>query len=76
MNEKAVVSYAKLWKLMIDKDINKTQLKDKAHISTNAVAKMSKNESVSLETIAKVCNALDCTIGDVVDVAIDLNSEV
>ena len=70
------LSYNKLWKLMIDKDINKTQLKDKAHISTNAVAKMSKNESVSLETIAKVCNALDCTIGDVVDVAIDLNSEV
>lgn len=47
------VSYNKLWKLMIDQDLNKTQLKDKAQISTNAVAKLGKNEAVSMETLEK-----------------------
>ena len=68
MSEKAILSYAKLWKLMIDKNINKTQLKEMAHISTNAVAKMSKNEPVSLETINKICVALKCNIGDIMDI--------
>lgn len=76
MSEQVVVSYAKLWKLLVDKKINKTQLKDLAHISTNAVAKMSKNESVSLETLAKVCYALDCNIGDVIDIIIETNKEI
>lgn len=47
------VDYTKLWKLMIDKKINKTQLKEIAHISTNAVAKLGKNERVSLDTLEK-----------------------
>ena len=62
------VSYNKLWKLMIDKNINKTQLKEKAQISTNAVAKMGKNEPVSMETIGKVCCALECEIGDIIEI--------
>ena len=44
------VSYAKLWKLLVDKRMNKSQLRDAAGISTNAVAKLGKNETVSLET--------------------------
>lgn len=71
MNEKVIISYAKLWKTLVDKKINKTQLKEKAHISTNAVAKMGKNESVSLETIAKVCVALECSIEDVIEINIE-----
>ena len=55
MSDKVIFSYAKLWKLMIDKNLNKTQLKEMAQISTNAVAKMGKNESVSMETLGKVC---------------------
>lgn len=60
MNTESLICYNRLWKLMVDKNINKTQLKDIAHISTNAVAKMSKNEYVSLDTIVKICYALDC----------------
>ena len=68
MSDKVIFSYAKLWKLMIDKNINKTQLKEKAQISTNAVAKMGKNEPLSMETIGKVCCALECEIGDIIEI--------
>ena len=68
MSDKVIFSYAKLWKLIIDKNINKTQLKEKAQISTNAVAKMGKNEPVSMETIGKVCCALECEIGDIIEI--------
>lgn len=61
------ISYNKLWKCMIDKDLNKTQLKDKAQISTNAVAKLGKNEAVSMETLEKICRALDCNIGEIME---------
>lgn len=61
------VSYNKLWKLLIDKNINKTQLKDIAGISTNAVAKLGRNESVSMDTLGKICSALNCEIGDIVE---------
>lgn len=61
------VSYNKLWKLMIDQDLNKTQLKDKAQISTNAVAKLGKNEAVSMETLEKICRTLNCDIGDIME---------
>ncbi len=61
------VDYSKLWKLLIDKKMNKSQLGKKAHISTNAVAKLGKNETVSLETLEKICIALDCNIDDIMD---------
>lgn len=71
MKDSIIISYANLWKTMIDKNLNKTQLKDSAHISTNAIAKMGKNEPVSLGTIAKICYSLDCEIGDVVEIIIE-----
>lgn len=52
---------------MIDKNMNKTQLKKAAHISTNVIAKLGKNEKVSIETLGKICEALQCNIGDIVD---------
>ena len=61
------VSYNKLWKLLIDKKMNKTQLKETAGISTNAVAKLGRNESVSLDTLEKICKMLQCNIGDIVE---------
>lgn len=61
------VSYNKLWKLMIDQDLNKTQLKDKAQFSTNAVAKLGKNEAVSMETLEKICRTLNCDVGDIME---------
>ena len=61
------ISYNKLWKLMTDQNLNKTQLKEKAQISTNAVAKLGKNESVSLDTLEKICSVLKCDIGDIME---------
>lgn len=68
------IDYSRLWKLLIDKHMNKTQLKNTAHISTNAVAKLGKNESVSLDTLEKICTALDCNIEDIMDF-VPLNTE-
>ena len=62
------INYDKLWKLMIDKKINKTELCEKTKITTNAMAKLGKNESVQVETLAKICEALECDIEDVVEV--------
>ena len=61
-------SYNKLWKLMIDKKINKTQLCKAAGITTNAMAKLGRDESVPLETLEKICETLNCNIEDVVEV--------
>ena len=52
------ISYNKLWKLMIDKNINKTKLREEAGISSNAMAKLGKNESVQLEVLAKACHGI------------------
>ena len=61
------ISYNKLWKLLIDKNINKTQLCEFAGISTNVMAKLGRNETVQLENLAKICKVLDCHIEDIVE---------
>lgn len=61
------ISYNKLWKLLIDKNINKTQLGEKAGISTNIMAKLGRNETVQIENLAKICNVLNCKVEDVVE---------
>lgn len=66
-----ILNYNKLWKLMIDKGINKTQLREKTGISTNSLAKLGKNESVQLEILIKICSVLKCNIDDIVDYSID-----
>lgn len=62
-----IVSYKKLWKLLIDKDMMKKDLKEKAHISWTSITKMSKGEDVSMEVLKKVCGALECDIGDIIE---------
>lgn len=62
------VIYNNLWKILIDKGMNKTELKEKSGISFNVLAKMGRNEPISLESLEKICIVLDCNIGDVVDV--------
>ena len=62
------ISYNKLWKLLIDLNMNKTQLRKVAGLSTNIIARLSKNESVSMDTLLRICKALHCNVGDVVDV--------
>ena len=61
------ISYKKLWKLLIDKDMKKKDLQAAAGISWTSVTKLSKGETVSMDVLMKVCKALNCNIGDVVD---------
>lgn len=68
------VCYNKLWKLLIDKRMTKTQLCEKAHITTNAVAKMGKDQDVRVEVLAKICTALNCTMDDIVEVIAEAKS--
>ena len=62
------VSYNKLWKLLIDRDMNKTQLRLSAHLSTNAIAKLGKNEPVSVDVLEKICRVLKCDVGDIMEI--------
>ena len=61
------VSYDKLWKLLIDKKMNRTELKDAARISFNVLAKLGRNEFVSMESLQKICQTLSCNIGEIMD---------
>lgn len=61
------LSYNKLWKKLIDKNINKTKLCEMAEISTNAMAKLGRNEPVQLETLIKICKVLKCKIDDIME---------
>ena len=61
------VSYDKLWKLLIDKKMNRTDLKNTAGVSFKVLAKMSRNEFVSLESLCKICTVLACDIGDIME---------
>ena len=67
------ISYNKLWKLMIDHNMNKTQLRQKAGLSSNVIAKMSKNDSVSMDTLVRICQIFGCEISDIVEIAPESN---
>lgn len=58
--------YKKLWKLLIDKDMKKTDLLTVANISSNILAKMNKGENVSMDSLQKICKDLECDVGDIV----------
>lgn len=62
------ISYDRLWKLLIDKKMNRTELKDASGISFNVLARMGKNEPVSMESMEKICRTLSCNIGDVIEI--------
>ena len=63
-----IYSYNRLWKLLIDKRMTKTEMRTAAGISTNILAKMGKDEPVSMETLAKICTALNCGLDDIVEI--------
>lgn len=62
------VSYNKLWKILIDREINKTQLCQNAKISTNAMAKLGRNEDVRVEVLTKICLELGCSVDDIMEI--------
>lgn len=62
------VSYKPLWKLLIDKEMSKGKLSSVAGVATSTISRMSRNEYVSLEVLEKICIALDCDFGDIVEI--------
>ena len=62
-----VISYKKLWKLLIDKDLKKKDLPDIAGISRSSVTKMGHNDNVNTDILVKICNALQCDFCDIVE---------
>lgn len=62
------ISYNKLWKKLIDKGMNKGDLREKTGISTGTIAKMTNGEPVTLTVMEKICNELQCDIGDLVEI--------
>lgn len=67
------ISYKKLWKLLIDKDMKKKDLREAAGISTASMAKLGKNENVNTDILIKVCKALNCDISDIMEIVDDDN---
>lgn len=65
------VSYKKLWILLIEKDMKKTDLRIQSGISTGALAKLGRNENVNTEVLAKICKTLDCKIEDIMEMVPD-----
>ena len=61
------LNYNKLWKLLIDRGMTKTDLRCAADISTSTLAKMGRNETVSMDVMLRICKVLDCKFDDIVD---------
>ncbi len=73
------VSYNNLWKLLIDRGITKTEMRKMAGLSTNVLAKMGKNETVSMETLTKIAIVLNCSFDEIIEIKSDkreINYEV
>ena len=62
------ISYKKLWKLLIDKDMKKKDLQEAAGVSSALIAKMGRNQNVSTDSLVKICTALRCDIGDIMEI--------
>ena len=69
----SAVSYKKLWKILIDKDMMKKDLQRESGISWGVITKLSKGESVSLDVLVRLCKTLGCDIGDIVELKKDEN---
>lgn len=64
---KMAVSYKKLWKLLIDKDMMKKELSEKANVSNYTLAKMNKGENVTTDVLVRICKALECNLDDIME---------
>lgn len=62
------ISYKKLFKLMIDRDLKKKDLREMASIGNSTMSKLANDENVTMEVMAKICNALECTMDDIVEI--------
>lgn len=69
------VRYNELWKILIDREMSKTDLIKAAKITTNAMAKLGKNEDVRVDVLVKICKTLHCTLDDIVEILPDEQTE-
>lgn len=65
------ITYKKLWKLLIDRDMSKQQLKEQAGISSASIAKLGKGENITTDVLLKICEALDCRIEEILETVND-----
>lgn len=65
------ISYKKLWKLLIDRDMKKKDLEKAAGINNYVISKMTRNENITVETVGKICKALNCTPNDMMEFVSD-----
>lgn len=65
------VNYNKLWKLLIDKGMTKTDLRIATEMSSTTLAKLGRNENVSMDVLLRICSTLDCNVGDIVEATKD-----
>lgn len=65
------ISYNKLWKLLIDKNMNKKDLKRASGVSTTSIAKLGKGENITTDVLLKICKALNCDIADIMEITDD-----
>jgi len=68
------ISYNKLWKLLIDKNMNKQDLKNVAKVSSASIAKLGKGENITTDVLLKICTALECDISDIMEI-VDINKK-
>ncbi len=68
VNERTKVNYKPLWKILIDRDMSKAQLREEASISRSTVFKMVNNEYVAMDVLVRICMALDCGMDDIVEI--------
>jgi len=61
------VSYKKLWKLLIDKDLKKKDLRESANLSPTLMSKLGRNENMTTDVLARICKALQCDVGDIME---------
>lgn len=64
----ATISYDKLWKLLIDKKMNRSALREAAGLSFNVIAKMGKCETISMDSLIKICTTLKCDVSDIMEI--------
>ena len=69
--ENMAVSYKKLWKLLIDKDLKKKDLQELAQISNYTINKLNRGDNITTEILEKICTALNCDVGDIMEVVVD-----
>ena len=69
------ISYNKLWKLLIDKGMNKSDLRNQANLSSGTIAKLGKNENVTTEVLIRICSALHCDLSEIMELQIVEDSD-